>query len=274
MPELPEVETVRRTLSNLILNKRIRDVDIFYSKIIRNKTESDFKKLLTDRTIDEIDRYGKYLVFNMGDLSLISHLRMEGKFFIKDADEPKEKHEHIIIYFTDGSTLRYHDTRKFGTMDIVPKTQVYVNSPITKLGPEPFSDKLTFLYLKEKLTKKTIAIKSALLDQTIMTGLGNIYVDEVLFLTKLHPSTPCNKVSNKKIREIISNSIKVLNKAIDLGGTTIRSYTSSLGVTGRFQNELNVHTKEGEPCPICETIIKKTKVNGRGTYYCENCQKN
>lgn len=273
MPELPEVETVRRTLSTLILNKEIRDIDIFYNKIIRNKTDEEFKKMLIGKSIDEIDRYGKYLIFNLENISLISHLRMEGKYFIRNADDPKEKHEHIIFYFTDGSTLRYHDTRKFGTMDIVLKDLVYVDSPVTKLGPEPFSKRMSFDYLKQKLSRKSIAIKSSLLDQTIMTGLGNIYVDEVLFLTRIHPTTPSNKLSDKDIRNIIKNSIKVLNKAINLGGTTIRSYTSSLGVTGRFQNELNVHTKEGEPCPKCNAIIKKTKVNGRGTYYCERCQK-
>ena len=272
MPELPEVETVRRTLKRLIVGKTIRDIDIFYAKIIRNISSEDFKKKLINKTIDEIDRYGKYLIFNLGDTSLISHLRMEGKYFIKNADMPKEKHEHIIIYFTDGDTLRYHDTRKFGTMDIVAKDMVYHNSPITKLGPEPFHKELTKQYLKEKLSKKTIAIKSSLLDQTIMTGLGNIYVDEVLFRCRLHPSTPSNQMTDGDIVHIIENSKEVLNKAIKLGGTTIRSYTSSLGVTGLFQNELNVHTKEGEPCPVCNSKIIKIKVNGRGTYYCPNCQ--
>ncbi len=273
MPELPEVETVRRTLSHLMLDKQVRDIDVFYDKILRNKTVEEFKECLVDKKIDSIDRYGKYLLFNFGEITLISHLRMEGKYFIKNADDPKTKHEHIIIYFTDGTTLRYHDTRKFGTMDIVLKSDVYRNSPITKLGPEPISDMMTFEYLKEKLSRKSIAIKSSLLDQTIMTGLGNIYVDEVLFLTNLHPTTPSNTLTSKQIKGLMENSIKVLNKAINLGGTTIRSYTSSLGVTGRFQNELNVHTKEGEPCPICKTTIKKMKVNGRGTYYCENCQR-
>lgn len=273
MPELPEVETVRKTLSTLILNKEIRDIDIFYNNIIRNVDQEQFKEILIGKKIDSIDRYGKYLIFNLDNVSLISHLRMEGKYFIKNADLPKEKHEHIIFYFTDGETLRYHDTRKFGTMDLVPKSSVFKNSPITKLGPEPFEREMTSTYLHTKLLKKTIAIKSALLDQTIMTGLGNIYVDEVLFLTKLHPETPSNRISKNQAKQIIENSIKVLNKAINLGGTTIRSYTSSLGVTGRFQNELNVHTKQHEPCPICQTVIDKIKVNGRGTYYCRKCQK-
>ena len=273
MPELPEVETVRKTLKNLIIGKEIRDIDIFYNKIIRGISDEEFKDLLVNKTITDIDRYGKYLIFKFGDINLISHLRMEGKYFIKNADAPKEKHEHIIFYFTDGDTLRYHDTRKFGTMDISSNEDLYKASPITKLGYEPFNKKLTSKYLEDKLSKKTIAIKSALLDQTIITGLGNIYVDEVLFLTKLNPTRKANDLSKKEIKAVISNSIKVLDKAIKLGGTTIRSYTSSLGVTGRFQNELNVHTKEGEDCPICKTTILKTKVNGRGTYYCPSCQK-
>lgn len=273
MPELPEVETVRRTLNNLIKGKKIRSVDVFYEKMIRGISPTDFVKTLENRRIEGIDRYGKYLIFNLGDISLISHLRMEGKYFIKNTLENKAKHEHIIFYFEDGDTLRYNDTRKFGTMDIVKTSDVYKNSPITKLGLEPFHPKMTLPYLKEKMRKKTIAIKSALLDQTILTGLGNIYVDEVLFLSGLHPEEPANSLTDKQYQKIIENSVKVLNKAIKLGGTTIRSYTSSLGVTGRFQNVLFVHTKNDEPCQICFTTIEKIKVNGRGTYYCPKCQK-
>jgi len=273
VPELPEVETVRKTLSNLIIGKTIRDIDIFYEKMIRNISCDEFKEKLINKKLDSIDRYGKYLIFNFGEISLISHLRMEGKYFIKNTDLPKEKHEHIIFYFTDGDTLRYHDTRKFGTMDIYQKDQVFINSPITKLGPEPIGELLDLKYLQDKLSKKSIAIKTALLDQTIITGLGNIYVDEVLFNSKIFPTRSANSMTKKELEAIILNSKRVLNKAIKLGGTTIRSYTSSLGVTGRFQNELNVHTKQGEPCPICKTTIEKMKVNGRGTYYCKKCQK-
>ena len=273
MPELPEVETVRRTLKNLVLHKTIRDIDVFYDKIIRNRTVDEFKQHLVGKTINDIRRYGKYLIFDFDDISLISHLRMEGKYFIKNADFPKEKHEHIIFYFTDGDTLRYNDTRKFGTMDIVETKDVFINSPITKLGPEPFEDKMNYAYLRKKLQHKSSPIKSVLLDQTVITGLGNIYVDEVLFLSKLHPTKKANELKKKDLLNIIENSISVLNKAINLGGTTIRSYTSSLGVTGRFQNELNVHMKKDEACPKCNSTILKTKVNGRGTYFCPSCQK-
>lgn len=273
MPELPEVETVKNTLKNLILEKQIRDIDVFYDKIIRNSTVDEFKNTYINKSIKDIKRYGKYLIFIFEDIALISHLRMEGKYFIKNTDDPRTKHEHIIFYFTDGSTLRYHDTRKFGTMDVCELENIYTDSPITKLGYEPFEKEVTPNYLQNKLQKKSIAIKSSLLDQTILTGLGNIYVDEVLFRCKIHPETKSNTLTKKNIKDIIKYSQEVLNKAINLGGTTIRSYTSSLGVTGLFQNELLVHLRKDEKCFICGTTIDKIKVNGRGTYYCKKCQK-
>jgi len=273
MPELPEVETVRRTLETLIVGKTIRDIDVFYERIIRGSTVTDFISKLEGQTLSSIDRYGKYLIFIFGELTILSHLRMEGKYFIKNLDEPKEKHEHIIFYFTDGSTLRYHDTRKFGTMDLILTKDIFTNSPIIKQGYEPFNEKLTGTHLRSLLKNRKTAIKSALLDQTVMSGLGNIYVDEVLFLSKLDPERQANTLTLKQYKDVVTNAKKVLTKAVELGGTTIRSYTSSLGVTGRFQNELLVHMKEKEPCIICLKPITKIKVNGRGTYYCTNCQK-
>ncbi len=273
MPELPEVETVRKTLYNLILNRKIESIDVHYSKIIKDLSVSEFSNKLVGKTLLDIKRYGKYLIFIMDDIALISHLRMEGKYFIKDQQESIEKHEHIIFNFTDGTSLRYHDVRKFGTMDLRKIAEIYTTNPIKKLGLEPLDTLMNVEYLKGKLHKKGIAVKTCLLDQHIFTGLGNIYVDEVLFLCKLNPELKAFNLTDNDYLNIIENSRKVLNKAISLGGTTIRSYTSSLGVTGRFQNELNVHTKKGEPCTICNTIIEKTRVNGRGTYYCPSCQK-
>ncbi len=273
MPELPEVETVRNTLKKLVLHKTIRDVDIFYDKMLRNIDAKQLHKELVGKQFTDILRYGKYLIFILGDTALLSHLRMEGRYFIKNMDLPRDKHEHMIIYFEDGETLRYHDSRKFGTFDIVPVSEIYTNSPITKMGYEPFHPLCTSNYLKEKLQHKSIAIKTALLDQTIIAGLGNIYVDEVLFLSKIHPQTPASNLRKKDYAQLVDNAKFVLNKAVELGGTTIRSYTSSLGVTGRFQNELFVHTKQGEKCRICKTEIQKIKVNGRGTYFCPVCQK-
>ncbi len=273
MPELPEVETVRRTLNNLILNKEIRDIDVYYDRMIRTNTTKEFKDILENRVLKDIGRYGKYLLFHFDEITLVSHLRMEGKYFIKDLDMPKEKHEHVIFYFKDGTTLRYHDTRKFGTMDIVKTKDLFKeNSPLSNLGLEPFDEKANLTYLKHKIKNRKTPVKGLLLDQSVLTGLGNIYVDEVIFLSNLHPETPVNLLTDNDLENILENSMKVLNKAISLGGTTIRSYTSSLGVTGRFQNELYVHMRKDEECKICHTKIEKIKVVGRGTYICPNCQ--
>lgn len=273
MPELPEVETVRRTLHNIVLNKTIENIDIRYSKIIKDLSPSEFSKNLIGKTIKDISRYGKYLIFIFEDIALISHLRMEGKYYFKKSTEIIDKHEHIIFNFTDKTSLRYHDVRKFGTMNLRLIKEIYTTNPIKKLGLEPLNPLLDAAYLKNKLQHKRTPIKTSLLDQTIITGLGNIYVDEVLFLAKINPSLSSFLLTRKDYVNIIKNAKIVLQKAIELGGTTIRSYTSSLGVNGLFQNELNVHTKEGKPCIVCNNIIEKKRVNGRGTYFCPKCQK-
>jgi len=272
MPELPEVETVRRTLENYLIGKRIVKTRVFYDKMLVNKTKEEFDTLLKDQVVLKIDRYGKYLQFRIGELTLISHLRMEGKFYIKDEDEPIEKHEHLIFYFSDHTTLRYHDTRKFGTMELLLPGET-TTSGLKSIGLEPFEEGFTYAYLRNKIHSSSRAIKTVLLDQKNIAGLGNIYVDEVLFLSKVHPEKLASQLSPKEMKAIVQNARIVLEKAVELGGSTIRSYTSSLGVTGRFQNELFVHMRKDEPCKICNTTIVKTKVGGRGTYYCPKCQR-
>lgn len=275
MPELPEVETVRRTLERQILNKTITDVKVYYERMLENCTKEDFISTLKGKTIKKIDRYGKYLIFIFDDCSLISHLRMEGKFFIKNLDAPKEKHEHIVFTLDNSISFRYHDTRKFGRMALlntIDKAQIMKYPALEKLGKEANDETFTEQELLNKLSKKNVFIKTALLDQEIICGLGNIYVDEVCFMSRLNPFTLTKEITLKDARNILESSRIVLAKAIQAGGTTIRSYTSSLGVTGLFQLELLVHSKENEPCPVCKTPIVKTKVGGRGTYYCPRCQ--
>lgn len=270
MPELPEVETVRRILEKDILNKTIKEINIRYSKIIQNVSEKEFISKLTNQTFREIKRKGKYLICGLDDYYLIIHLRMEGKFFLMHNEE-LSKHDHIIFKF-ENSELRYNDTRKFGTMHLFSKDiDIYNIYPLNKLGLEPYDDNFSKLYLQKYFSKSTKPIKTTLLDQTVIAGLGNIYVDEVLFMCGIHPETKTNSLLEKDIEAIAVNSKKVLDKAINLGGTTIRSFKSSHDITGRFQNELLVHTKQ--TCLTCNTKISKIKVGGRGTYYCENCQK-
>ncbi len=272
MPEIAEVETVRNTLKKRILNKKIINIDIFYEPIIESNIE-DFKKDLINKSFIDIKRRGKWLIFETEDRYLLSHLRMEGKFFIKDKNEEKEKHEHIIFTFEDNTTLRYHDTRKFGRMNLIKKEDLKTTPSIAKQGLEPGDKNLTSNYLLAKFKGKKLPIKTVLLDQTIISGLGNIYVNEVMFYAKINPLREARNITKEECDLIVKGANEIIKEAIKMGGTTIKSYTSSLGVTGKFQQKLKVHKKEGEPCPICKTPIKNIKIGGRSTYYCEKCQK-
>ncbi|MFW5889022.1 MAG: DNA-formamidopyrimidine glycosylase [Bacillota bacterium] len=272
MPELPEVETVKNTLRNYLIGKNITDIIINYNKIIRANDEI-FKHKLINQTFREIDRYGKYLIFKLDDYSLVSHLRMEGKYFIRKDLSDITKHDHIIFTLSDNNYLTYHDVRKFGTMELIQKGKEFSLQSLNKLGPEINDYQINILKLYNSIKKSLRPIKAILLDQTIVAGLGNIYVDETLFLAQIHPNTKANKLTYNQFQNIIKSAQIVIKKAIDLGGTTIRSYQSSLGVDGKFQNELNVHTLVGDKCKICNDTIIKIKVAGRGTYICPSCQK-
>ncbi len=271
MPELPEVETVKNTLKKQLLGKKIKQIKILYDGIIATNI-SDFKKNIVNQEFIDIKRRGKFLIFELNDYYLVSHLRMEGKYFIKDFSSPILKHEHIIFYLDD-VTLRYHDTRKFGKMYLVKKSRLYLDTPLVHLGLEPWDKELTIDYLKKHYSLN-ISVKTLLLNQDVIAGIGNIYADEILFRSNINPLKKGKDLTDKELKDIISNTQIILQEAIKMGGTTIRSYTSSLGVTGHFQDSLKVHNREGMKCPICNQAIKKIKVNGRGTYYCPTCQRN
>ena len=268
MPELPEVQTVLNTLELKIKNRKIENIKILYKPIVECSTKT-FKKNLVGQHFRKFKRRGKYLLFEMDDITLVSHLRMEGKYFILDDSTPFSKHDHVIFYLSNGKQLRYNDVRKFGRMELIDKKDDY--SVFKQLGPEPFSKDFNLKYCKEYLADKKLPIKQVLLDQSFVAGIGNIYADEILFAIRVNPKTLANKITDKNIKDLISSTRKILNRAIKAGGTTIRSYTSSLGVTGRFQLKLNVHTMS--KCKVCNKDIKKIVVGGRGTYYCPTCQK-
>lgn len=268
MPELPEVQTVLDTLESRIKDRQITDIKILYKPIVECSPRT-FRNRLIGQHFRSFRRRGKYLLFEMDDLTLVSHLRMEGKYFILDESYPISKHDHVIFYLDDGKQLRYNDVRKFGRMELIEKKEDY--EQFKDLGPEPFSKRFSADYCKEYLSKKKLPIKQVLLEQSFVAGIGNIYADEILFAIQVHPETRADRLDEQDIRALIKETRKILKKAIKAGGTTIRSYTSSLGVTGRFQLSLKVHTME--KCPICKEDIKKITVGGRGTYYCEKCQK-
>jgi len=272
MPELPEVETVRNTLKKRILNKKINNVNILYTKMIDNDP-TEFKNILIDNRFTDILRVGKWLIFELDKHYLLSHLRMEGKYFIKNTQEEVQKHEHVIITFNDETDLRYHDTRKFGRMKIVKKDELWHTPEIKKQGKEPIDETLNASYLLGKFKNKKLPIKSILLDQEIISGLGNIYANEVLYASGINPKRSASSLTDGECVKIVESSKKIILKAIEEGGTTIKSYTSSLGVTGNYQNFLQVHKREGMPCNKCHNKIIKIKIGGRSTYYCEICQK-
>ena len=194
---------------------------------------------------------------------------MEGKYFYTDLEEIN-KHEHVIFTLNNNKLLKYKDVRKFGVMYLVKKDKLFIDTPLSKLGYEPFDNKLTVSYLRDKFKNKKIAIKTVLLDQEIISGLGNIYDDEVLFKSRINPLKKANLLSDLEIELIIKSSKEILSDAIKYGGTTIRSYTSSLGVSGSYQDKLLVHTKKS--CVYCKSKIEVIKIGGRSTYYCPNCQ--
>ncbi|MFA7075512.1 MAG: DNA-formamidopyrimidine glycosylase [Candidatus Izemoplasmatales bacterium] len=271
MPELPEVETVKESLKVHLIGQKIKEIYAPYPKIIKMDL-SDFKKKMINQTFRDINRYGKYLFFIFDDYTLVSHLRLEGKYFIRNALNELTKHEHVVFKLDNNKFLSYHDVRKFGTIELVDKGKEFTLFSVKKLGVEANQINTDNIELIDKFKRANRPIKSVLLDQTIVTGLGNIYVDETLFRSKINPEEIASILSVEEIKTILKNAKIVLDKAIKLGGTTIRTYQSSLGVDGRFQNELKVHTMAGKPCPVCNTIIKKIRVGGRGTYYCPSCQ--
>ena len=270
MPELPEVETVLRTLEKQINGQTIEKIKVFYSNILDNIDEETFSTCLFKQSFHQFKRRGKYLIFVLDDYTLIVHLRMEGKFYIYPKDyNLKDKHTHVIFYLQD-KQLHYNDVRKFGRMYLYKNNESLFC--LNKLGYEPFDNNLTGLYLKKYNRNNNQKIKTQLLDQEMIAGIGNIYADEICFEAKINPLTPCKFISEKKYDDIIEASRKILSEAIQMGGTTIKSYTSSLGVTGLFQQKLMVHSRDNSTCYLCGSNIQRIKVNGRSTYYCPKCQ--
>lgn len=267
MPELPEVETVRSVLNSRLIGLTLKQFDVYYQNLIEEGLSIN---VLMGQTIQEVSRIGKYLIFVFDRNVLVSHLRMEGKYYLTHGEMAYDKHIHARLLFDDGQEMLYHDTRKFGRMKVMTldyKSQ----APFCNLGNEPWD--IDELKLYRLFKTKKIALKQALLDQHIICGLGNIYVNEVCFDTGLDPRTRIDHLSKKDVSSIVKSSQKILEKAIKEGGTTIRSYTSTLGVDGRFQQHLMVHGRSNQPCRMCGNLVKKTQFKGRGTYFCSQCQK-
>lgn len=274
MPELPEVETIRKTLKALVSGKTIASVDVRWPKMIKKPDDVErFKEGLCGQTIRDIRRRGKFLLFDLDDVTLVSHLRMEGKYGLFKKEEAIDKHTHVIFSFDDETELRYNDVRKFGTMHLFRKGEEEHSLPLSQLGIEPFSPSFTPDFLKRAFQKTSRVIKVVLLDQTIVVGLGNIYVDESLFRAGIHPERVAATLTDEEISRLHEAILITLQEALDLGGSTIKSYVNGQGEIGMFQQRLSVYGRKEEACFSCGTPITRVVVGGRGTHFCSHCQK-
>ena len=271
MPELPEVETVKRVLLPIVKDRTIVKIDINRKTIVNNK-EEEFISYYTNERFLDISRIGKFLIFHLtNDKVLISHLRMEGKYIELLESDEDTKYARVVFHLDNNHKLCYDDSRSFGRMIISDETKYKDEKEIAKLGSEPFLvEDVTSLVNKSK--KLSLPIKTALLSQELITGLGNIYVDEVLFASKIHPLTPAKLISKEEWEKIIKESKRILNAAIEAGGSTIKSYHPGKDIDGNFQTSLLAYGRNGQKCVVCHTNMRFIKVNGRGTTFCPHCQ--
>ncbi|UWG95680.1 bifunctional DNA-formamidopyrimidine glycosylase/DNA-(apurinic or apyrimidinic site) lyase [Dehalobacter sp. DCM] len=276
MPELPEVETVRLTLATKIIGQRIVDIDIRWLPAVitmGSDDAGDFVSHLRDSVVESLDRRGKYLLINVSKgMTLIVHFRMTGRLVYYPDKHPPAKHTHVVFYLEDGE-LHYSDTRKFGRIQLVPSHQVTCLACLAKLGPEPLAELFTFDQLGLRLARKKSTIKAAILDQSVVAGLGNIYADEALFRAGISPSRSTQSLKVSEIILLYHAICDVLTMGIAARGTSFRDYRDGDGSRGSFQDNLMVYGRSGKKCKICGTALEKTRIIGRTTVYCPECQK-
>jgi len=288
MPELPEVETVRIQLIDKIVGKTVKGVEVFHSKSVGD--DESIEDRLVGKKIEHIDRIGKLMIFSFAkekDLFMLAHLKMTGQFFFvedgevatggghsmseNDVRDLPGRHTRVAFYFTDGSALYFNDMRIFGYVKLSDADGIA--HARFGYGPEPIADDFDVERFFEKLKKRSIAIKAALLDQKFVAGLGNIYVDETLYRARVSPIRPSNKVTKKEAAAIAAAAKAIMLESIAVGGTTFQNFKDTKGENGNFKDFLQVFGKQDTPCPRCGKTIKKIRVAGRGTHYCSNCQK-
>ena len=273
MPELPEVETVRRGLEMSIKGSTIKKVDL-RRKDLRIPFPKDMAKRLEGQKITAISRRAKYLLFELsGEDIVIAHLGMSGSFSVV-SKLPKKytAHDHVIWHLSDGRAVIYNDPRRFGLITLAKKTDINSHPLLAKLGPEPLSKDFTTTRLKQAIAKRNTAIKVAIMDQEVVVGVGNIYASEALFLAGINPKKPANSVTEKATK-LVPAIKKVLQDAIESGGSSLRDFIHVSGETGYFQHHFNVYGRGGAPCYTCGEPIKTVRLGGRSTFFCPKCQR-
>ena len=286
MPELPEVEIVKRSLLRIANKAKIKDIKVFNKKL-RYKINNDFRYQLVNEKIIKITRRSKYLIFHFKDKILLLHLGMTGKLLVlrkKDNEIFKTsfyydlnilpQHNHIYFFLNNGFVLIYNDVRRFGYFKYYFKKKLNEISFLKKLGPEPLGNQFNYEYFKNFIKNKKKNIKSLLMDQTFVSGLGNIYVNEALFMSKINPLKECRNLCAKDINQLIKNIKSILKKSIKNGGSTVRDFKNSSGKSGSFQQFFKVYGRKNKECSriSCNGRINKILIQNRATFYCFGCQ--
>jgi formamidopyrimidine-DNA glycosylase len=271
MPELPEVETTRRGLAPHVERQKVTAVRL-YDRRLRWPVPPNLAQQLVGRVFDRIDRRSKYLLFRSGPDTLIIHLGMTGSLRVHRDHPPKGTHDHVDIEFGNGVVLRYHDPRRFGAVLWSPRSD-RVHPLLAKLGPEPFAEEFDAAYLHRATRNRGAAIKLALMDNHLVVGVGNIYANEALFRAGIHPTRPANRIARARCERLVASVRETLTDAIAKGGSTLRDYVDSAGEPGYFQLEYFVYGREGQPCRVCGTTIRGTRLGGRSTTFCQVCQR-
>ena len=290
MPELPEVEVVKRSLSNKVQNIIIKEVKINDGKLRYPINKNKIRKIIGLK-IKKIKRRSKFLLFffNKKDIVMLVHLGMTGKFFFIDQNNKKfktcfyynidrekdQKHDRVVFYLNKKQKLIYNDIRKFGFIKILNDKNLYDNLHLKKLGPEPLENSFNYIYFKKYIKGRNRTIKEMIMDQTFVSGIGNIYANEILFLSKIKPTRKVKNLKEFELKEIVKHTKKVLKNSIKLGGSSIKNFSSGSGKKGLFQQHFRVYGKKSERCSNknCNIKITKSVISNRSTFFCSNCQK-
>ena len=270
MPELPEVETTRLGLLPRLHRRRLQQVIVRNARL-RWPVPADLADQLIGKTLHNLTRRGKYLLFGFGDVTQIVHLGMSGSLRFADADEPVATHDHIDWLFDDGTMLRLRDPRRFGAVLLATNPSQHVL--LTKLGPEPLGDQFNGPYLYAQSRNRSIAIKQLIMDGHVVVGVGNIYASEALFHAKIRPETAACKLSGPACARLVAAVQRVLTAAIAAGGSSLRDYVQTSGELGYFQLHTQVYDRAGLPCKACTTPIRRRVQGQRASFYCPKCQR-
>ena len=274
MPELPEVETIRRSLEEKIKGKTLVGVEVFLEKMFKGTASEDPEAGINGRKINSIERRGKYLIIHLtGGMAMVIHLRMTGQLMYCTPEQEKAKHTHVIFQLNDKCELRFADQRQFGKVQLIPEKELDTISGLKTLGVEPLSTKFTREWFKKGLRNRRTKVKPLLLDQTFVAGIGNIYADEALFRAKVNPERVAATLSHREVSNLFIAIRDVLEEGIDNKGTSIKDYVDGEGHQGNNQNNLKVYGRNGEPCIKCGKPVEKKVIGGRSSHFCPKCQK-